>query len=405
MRFSTKNKKLIAIIFVAAQVGALYGLVRAFSSSIYGNLIKGPYLSWSGANLDPNSSNTTMTISWRTSNAESGFVDYGSDLNSLTRIAENKNGIQHAIRLTGLQPNTTYYYRVGNDATMTSLYNFTTMATHPLLVRFCAYGDTRPPNSRNAEVVERMAEKIPEFWLHVGDLVGGGGTLENWNTFLDEIRPLTPSSPFMPVIGNHEYYDESSNDPVNFKEIFALPGDESSYAFSVGDILFLAINTRVDNLWTPGHAIAANEFAFANQTLFNNYQKFRWIVVFFHYPAYSSGGMDSAVIGQVRWLTTKYDVDLVLTGHNHNYERFNVPNNVTSNTNVTYVVTGGGGAPLDDANQTPLPYSQIYKSVYEYTYYEVNATKIACKTYAINNTIIDTWSLSVKDRATLATHW
>src|SRR5271157_342506 len=405
MRTQLKNKKLIAIIFVAVQVLELYGLVQAFQSPIYGQLIKGPYLSWSGANLDPNAYNTTMTISWRTSEIESGFVDYGRTIGSMTRIAENNSGVQHSIRLMGLQPNTTYYYSVGNGISMTQDYQFTTMATLPPLVRFCAYGDTRPPNSHNAQVVQLMIEQNPEFWLHVGDLVGNGGTLEQWNTFLDEIKPLSAYSPFMPTIGNHEYYGEATNEPVTYKQIFALPGDESTYAFTVGDILFLALNTQVDYLWMPAHAMTPQEFAFANQTLFDNYQKFRWIIVFFHYPAYSSGGMDGDVIKQVRWLTSRYDVNLVLNGHVHNYERFNVPNNVTGNTNITYVVTGGGGAPLDPATETPIQYSQIYRSTYEYTYYEVNATKITCKTVDINNNIIDSWSMAVKDRSTLASHW
>ena len=62
------------------------------------------------------------------------------------------------------------------------------------------------------------------------------------------------------------------------------------------------------------------------------------IVVSSHHPAYSCGkhGSTSSVIDHWVPLFEQYGVDLVLNGHDHDYERFIVDG-------VTYVVNGGGG--------------------------------------------------------------
>ena len=72
---------------------------------------------------------------------------------------------------------------------------------------------------------------------------------------------------------------------------------------------------------------------------------------FFHRSPYSSGGEHGSAL-EVRAafgpLFERYGVDLAIAGHEHDYER-TIPireSTTTTSTDVTYVVTGGGGAPL-----------------------------------------------------------
>jgi 3',5'-cyclic AMP phosphodiesterase CpdA len=80
-----------------------------------------------------------------------------------------------------------------------------------------------------------------------------------------------------------------------------------------------------------------------------------WQIVVFHEPVYSCSKHGSTPEVQAAWLTTlRTDgADLVLNGHDHTYERFAPPGG------PTYVVTGGGGAPLyaihDCWGDTPQP--------------------------------------------------
>lgn len=68
----------------------------------------------------------------------------------------------------------------------------------------------------------------------------------------------------------------------------------------------------------------------------------RWTVALFHQPAYSCSLHDSTPAVVANWvpLFEEHGVDLVLAGHDHNYQRF------APRRGVTYVVTGAGGAPL-----------------------------------------------------------
>jgi 3',5'-cyclic AMP phosphodiesterase CpdA len=79
-----------------------------------------------------------------------------------------------------------------------------------------------------------------------------------------------------------------------------------------------------------------------------------WKVVVFHHPAYTCGGYLSNPAVAARWvpLLRQYGVDLVLSGHDHNYQRF-APRN-----GVTYVVHGGGGQHLYDLRSCPSSYPQ-----------------------------------------------
>jgi 3',5'-cyclic AMP phosphodiesterase CpdA len=64
-----------------------------------------------------------------------------------------------------------------------------------------------------------------------------------------------------------------------------------------------------------------------------------WTVVYSHVPPFSSGAHgDSATFKKVFVpILEKHGVDLVLSGHEHNYERFKPIGG------IHYVVTGGGG--------------------------------------------------------------
>jgi hypothetical protein len=66
-----------------------------------------------------------------------------------------------------------------------------------------------------------------------------------------------------------------------------------------------------------------------------------WQIAVFHQPAFSCSNHGSTPEVVQEWvpLFERYGVDLVLNGHDHNYQRF-------FSNGVTYVVTGGGGAEL-----------------------------------------------------------
>ncbi len=68
----------------------------------------------SGPTLEQVASNTA-TVAWGTNRKGSSRVEYGTDPNNLTQLAEaswGASGLTHRVELRNLQPNTTYYFRV-----------------------------------------------------------------------------------------------------------------------------------------------------------------------------------------------------------------------------------------------------------------------------------------------------
>ena len=83
----------------------------------------------------------------------------------------------------------------------------------------------------------------------------------------------------------------------------------------------------------------------------------------------------------------KYQVDLVLNGHDHDYERNQIVNG------VRYIVTGGGGKSL--YQQTNVnPYSQLFVSEYHFTALSISPTEISVKAIDKRGYIFDSFKVT-----------
>jgi hypothetical protein len=138
------------------------------------------------------------------------------------------------------------------------------------------------------------------------------------------------------VIGNHDYLTAGGR--YEFR-LLGMPG--AYYTRKIGDAqLFLLDSNNVNDKQT-----AWLDAALAASTA-------TWKIAAFHHPPYTCGGHFGLLAVQRRWvpLFEQYGVQLVLSGHDHNYQRF------ASRNGVTYVVHGGGGAGLYSIKRCPTSY-------------------------------------------------
>jgi len=88
-----------------------------------------------------------------------------------------------------------------------------------------------------------------------------------------------------------------------------------------------------------------------------------------HHPLYTSGihtSAETTADENLVPLFEQYGVDMVLSGHNHHYER-------SLKDGIYYIVTGGGGAPLNNFPNINLnPYSQVRQKIYEFVTLDIN---------------------------------
>jgi hypothetical protein len=115
-----------------------------------------------------------------------------------------------------------------------------------------------------------------------------------------------------------------------------------------------------------------------------------WKFVSYHVPSLNFGGHRSA------WAypdalpgLSKTGVDFVLAGHSHIYERFRpvAPPDGVEGSYVTYITSGGGGAPL--YNIVPNIYHAVAKKKYHFCLFDVKDNKLTMDTIDIDGRVID----------------
>lgn len=284
-------------------------------------IMAGPYLQ--------QMTTSEITIRWMTSQpATENYVYWGLSPHNLTLTRGAPNREWHEVTVTGLQPSTTYWYRVASDDTESSLYTFRTAPGSEDSVTIVAYGDSRGvwDDWRNAS---RVARAIEQESVHVvintGDLVASGGEEEQWIRFF-QVASFTHNATLYPAVGNHDL-------PVsNLRRFFSLPHNERWYVVDHGLCHLVVLDS------TLPHGLSLSQYLWLLSAARTEKP---WTVVAFHHPPYSSGAHGDTLHTRLLWapLFRMQGVDLVLNGHDHDYEHLIVQG-------LHYVVTGGGGAPL-----------------------------------------------------------
>lgn len=208
-------------------------------------------------------------------------------------------------------------------------------------VRFGIIGDTGTGTQKQhqlANIFLQYHNAYPfDVVLMMGDnMYGGEGPQDYKKKFEDVYRPLLDKKvKFYATLGNH---DEPAQ---RFYELFNMNGKEY-YRFTKGNAAFYSLNSN----YMDKKQLQWLETELAKDTS-------QWKICFFHHPPYSSGGKhgsDKQLREIVEPIFVRYGVNLVLTGHDHFYER------IKPQKGIYYFVAGAGGKlrPGDVRNNSPL---------------------------------------------------
>lgn len=294
------------------------------------SLTRGPYLQ--------RATPTNVIVRWRTSEPTDSRVQWGTDAGVLDHAAQkNTMTNEHRMRISGLLPDTLYYYSVGTAHQVLgsgSGYFFVTPPTNAKRTRVWVTGDTRTGDDAQLSVRDAYYQftgsRYTDVWLTLGDNGGRTGADTEYQViFFDCFRQILRQSGVWPSIGNHDAY----HDPDHFAylDMFTLPqrgqaggvpsGSDRYYSFNHGAIHFVALDSVTSDVSTNGAM-----FAWLATDLAANTQD--WLIAYWHYPPYSKGSHDSDIeYGMIQMrqnflpVLERYGVDVVLAGHSHNYER------------------------------------------------------------------------------------
>ena len=196
------------------------------------------------------------------------------------------------------------------------------------LLRFAVVGDIGESGGRieaTAQAVVELSAPDPyDALLVLGDNAYPTGDPARLDAVLFEpFAPLLDSgTQLLAVLGNHDVMDEHAAAQM---ERLGMPG--RWWAQTIGDTLLVGLDSNgVDD---------PDQRRFLERSLATSTA--RWRIVLVHHPPYSAGyqGSDTAVRDAFAPLFARYGVQLVLSGHDHDYQRSEPIDG------VVYVVTGG----------------------------------------------------------------
>jgi acid phosphatase type 7 len=281
-------------------------------------------------------------VLWTAEHAEAPAVHVRRAGNAETRVAARPDATAHLPRgqqlvagLTGLEPATTYCYELRHgERRAAGPFGFTTAPERGqgAPIRLIALGDMGWRSSDQRAVLAQMQRVEFDLALLAGDVAYPDGTLaELEHNLFSVYAPLMRSAPFYPASGNHEYLTAGA---APFRQAFALPdnggpaGRERWYSLDWGDLHVVVLDSEM---------LGPAQTAWLESDLRRTAAP--WIIALFHRAPYSSGehGPDLPTRHAFAPILARHRVALVLTGHEHHYERLHPPGG------PTYVITGGGG--------------------------------------------------------------
>jgi uncharacterized protein (TIGR03382 family) len=271
------------------------------------------------------------------------------------------------VRLTGLTPGTEYSYVVDACGNRTHLKKFRTAPVPGTRrVHFTAMGDFGTGGNDQQEVAASMLARRPDLFIAMGDNAYESGTeAEIQNNLFLPMADLLSEVPFFAVAGNHEYVTNQSQPYLDNLYLPTSPsGGERYYSFDWGHVHFVGLDSSCAiGLASKERCTLEAQLAWLEKDLAQSQAD--WTVVYFHHPPWSSGAHGSQLVMRREFspLFEQYGVDLVLTGHDHNYERsypMKGEGLAPSGTRgIPYLVVGGGGAALRSISSRAPAWSAV----------------------------------------------
>ncbi|MHA1369326.1 MAG: metallophosphoesterase, partial [Promethearchaeota archaeon] len=347
-------------------------IIGSFSFQASLPLDKTPFVHWSG--LDPHSE---VYITWETTEKTGSFIKYGTAPNNLSIELENTSLTTfHRFHLTGLKPDTRYYYQAGpsSSSALDNLYPIQTFKTAPNISKefnITLISDTQQIfgigfYNTIAQAIKNNGDT--DFLVNIGDFTEESDNQNLWNQFFKESVYLD-RIPLVPAPGNHDNIDSPGSLYVKY---FGVTENERDvfYSFNWSNTQFIIAQIGNRAHVDPNNPRNKAHFEWLNKTLENGLSMdYRILIYHIHRMNIMSP------------IIEKYNVSLVVHGHAHQYSR-------TYYRNHTYVCLGNG-ATIQAQKLELEPNVQKLTNAAGFTRLTINSTGIKLETFTPTMDIMD----------------
>lgn len=235
-------------------------------------------------------------------------------------------------------------------------------------------GDSQHDNVVYERIVARIVKENPVAVFSLGDQVDNGNDLAQWQAFNRVIKPLLQIAKYYPCLGNHE------NNSALYFHNFNFLHNKRWYTVIDNRIRFIVLDS------TSPLAIDSAQYQWLEKVLAKSQkEKVDFVILLFHHPLFTTSTSHHS--DEQHWaqvilpLFQVYRVDIVFSGHSHNYER-------SFYNGTYYIVSGGGGSALVDQGTTS-PYSQVFVKRYHYVRLDNRNGILVMSVFDIDGALID----------------
>jgi hypothetical protein len=361
-----------------------------------------------------NVTDTTTTLQFELSQSAPGFLLHRvrGEIWQWERLDPGQKN--HQITLTNLSPNTIYDVRLGLGSELSQIQSptfqgenwapleFRTLEPGATSFKVAVLGDSGFGDAETFQLAELIAGYDPSFVIHTGDLVYN--VEENANPIeAFALKYYAPMSPFLrrvplyPVMGNHDvdaatvyegapYYLRAfpAFPDVNYPSKPLDPG-LTWYAIARGSFQFIFLNSQAF-YGQPGRE---QQTAFLRQRLSDG--RFAHNILVFHIPPVTSSlHTTDGLPVRSDWEPIYRDSStrLVLSGHDHTYERLEF-------SAITHLISGGGSRVLYPAGDIAVE-SKLFASRMHFVLLSFSPESIEIQAIAVDGEILDTAAIDLR---------
>lgn len=266
--------------------------------------------------------------------------------------------------------------------------------------RFAVIGDYGDNSAAEARVAALVAGWSPDFVITTGDnnYPDGEATTIDPNigqyysafigNYSGDYGAGGPANRFWPSLGNHDWHSidcGAAGCDGPYMQYFTLPGNERYYTTDYGLVRLYALDSYDQE--PDGATADSPQAAWLRDALAGSDACFD--VVYFHHPPYSSGKHGSSE--EMRWPFGEWGADVVLSGHEHSYERLDVGG-------MPYFVNGIGGRSLysfTHLGELPAGVTSLvrYNANYGAMLVTVAASGLTAQLFDADGVLIDQYTL------------
>ncbi len=304
-------------------------------------------------------------LSSKTDTDVSFKISEKSDMTDSKEIAVSSencgNYNSNKVTVSGLGEGKTYYYSYTENGVWSNPEPITVQPDENFTVLFISdvqIGRSGEETEREVLIrdtcgwdytVNKMLTEYPDaaFAISAGDQFQSPDSIPQMKAFLapEKLRSL----PVANTIGNHDneapLYGDIFNNPNEVNELFA---DEAGtgYYYTYGDALFITLNSNNNFMFDTAKVI---------RTAVNAHPDAKWRVLTMHHNPYSAALSDNEFSEERLFFSSLidcYDIDLVLSGHDHFYSRTEIMNGGKKADEGTVYVQSSSAS---GSNYDPLP--------------------------------------------------